>query len=101
MAARNNKRSRVDPTVLRAAARRLIASAHTQHSLRSIERLLGLSQGYLSRLKEGAGQPSQALVCLLFLVAQDRDTVPRLAAELPTWLVRFQGGEDECPDLRG
>jgi transcriptional regulator with XRE-family HTH domain len=40
-------------------------------SKRSIERLLGLSQGYLSRLGRGAGNPSPALIALLTLLAND------------------------------
>jgi transcriptional regulator with XRE-family HTH domain len=47
-------------------------------SQRSIERLLGLSQGYLSRLGRGAGNPSPALIALLTLLAND----PNRFAEL-------------------
>ncbi len=38
---------------------------------RRLELLLGLSQGYLSRLKAGAGNPSSELVCLLALLSLD------------------------------
>lgn len=47
-------------------------------SQRSIERLLGLSHGYLSRLGRGAGNPSPALIALLTLLAND----PNRFAEL-------------------
>lgn len=38
---------------------------------RRLELLIGLSQGYLSRLRAGAGTPSESIICLLFLIAQD------------------------------
>jgi hypothetical protein len=38
---------------------------------RRIERLLGLSQGYLSRLKNDRGEPSPQVVSALTLLAQD------------------------------
>jgi transcriptional regulator with XRE-family HTH domain len=38
---------------------------------RFLELLLGLSQGYLSRLSAGDGTPSAALVALLALVADE------------------------------
>lgn len=48
-----------------------------QHkSQRGLERLLGLSQGYLSRLRAGTGTPSAELVSHLALLA--RDPVARL-----------------------
>ena len=40
-------------------------------SQRQLQLLLGLSQGYLSRLKAGAGNPSSELVCLLALLSLD------------------------------
>ena len=40
-------------------------------SQRRLELLLGLSQGYLSRLKAGAGNPSSELVLLLALLSLD------------------------------
>ena len=40
-------------------------------SQRQLELLLGLSQGYLSRLKAGAGNPSSELVLLLALLSLD------------------------------
>lgn len=43
-----------------------------QHkSQRGLERLLGLSQGYLSRLRAGTGTPSAELVSHLALLAHD------------------------------
>jgi hypothetical protein len=43
-------------------------------SQRRLEFLLGLSAGYLSRLRAGGGNPSSALVALLTLLARDPDT---------------------------
>ena len=43
-------------------------------SQRQLERLLGLSQGYLSRLRSGAGNPSPELVSHLALLAKDPST---------------------------
>ncbi len=44
----------------------------TKHiSQRRLELLLGLSQGYLSRLRAGAGNPSPELVSHLALIAHD------------------------------
>jgi hypothetical protein len=40
---------------------------------RRLEALLGLSQGYLSRLKSGKGQPSRCLSVLLALLARYPD----------------------------
>ena len=40
-------------------------------SQRRLEILLGLSQGYLSRLRSGAGIPSASLVCILVLLSKD------------------------------
>lgn len=100
MAQRSNDRSRVDPAVLRAAVQRLIADLQNQATLHSIERLLGLSQGYLSRLKLGAGQPSQPLVCLLWLLVEDRGALSRLSADMPASLALFfEGGEHDGADL--
>lgn len=99
MAQGSNDRSRVEPAVLRAAVQRLIADLHHQATLRSIERLLGLSQGYLSRLKLGAGQPSQALVCLLWLLVEDRRALSLLSAHMPAYLALFEGGEHDGADL--
>jgi hypothetical protein len=56
----------------------------SQISQRKLELLLGLSQGYLSRLKAEAGTPSAALVSLLHLLAID----PNLLRELQRfWLL--------------
>lgn len=51
---------------------RLSIDALMRHtSQRKLEILLGLSQGYLSRLRSGAGHPSPELVSHLALLAQD------------------------------
>ncbi|HNI61644.1 MAG TPA: helix-turn-helix transcriptional regulator, partial [Pseudomonadota bacterium] len=51
---------------------RLAIDVLSQHiSQRRLEQLLGLSQGYLSRIRAGAGNPSPELVSHLALLAQD------------------------------
>lgn len=74
------------PTAAYHQALRLRARDETEKlrvyiSLRRLEALLGLSKGYLSRLRAGAraaetgranpATPSQSLVCTLALIAQD------------------------------
>lgn len=54
-----------DHQLIRAAIRTL--SRHL--SQRKLERLLGLSQGYLSRIASGAGKASRPLMMLLCLLA--------------------------------
>ncbi len=69
-------------TLSNALQEQYLASLHTricialdtlsQHiSQRKLERLLGLSQGYLSRLRAGDGNPSPELVCHLAILCQD------------------------------
>jgi len=57
--------------VLRQRIRRAIDTLMSYTSLRRLELLLGLSQGYLSRLRLGAGNPSAELVSHLALIAKD------------------------------
>lgn len=57
-------------SVLQSAAAALIEQICKSIPQRRLELILGLSQGYLSRLKARAGRPSSALVALLFLLAQ-------------------------------
>ena len=52
-------------------ARQAIDVVTTHISQRQLELLLGLSQGYLSRLRAGAGIPSPELVSHLGLIAHD------------------------------
>jgi len=59
---------------LRKRVRRAIEILREYTSQRRLELLLGLSQGYLSRLHAGAGNPSPELVSNLALLAKD----PRL-----------------------
>jgi hypothetical protein len=59
-----------DPEDLRRLARQEIDRLTPYISQRRLERLLGLSQGYLSRLRSFAGTPSATLVCTLTLLAQ-------------------------------
>ena len=61
---------------IRRAIDRLTRSRRSQ---RSLERLLGLSQGYLCRLRAGAGNPSPALIALLLLLANDPTRVDELS----------------------
>lgn len=71
---------------LRLAAREAIDKLHPHTSLQNLELLLGLSQGYLSRVRSCArtaeagrkdpATPSQTLVCTLALLAAD--PMPRL-----------------------
>ena len=56
---------------LRTRARIAIDILSHHISQRRLEQLLGLSQGYLSRLGAKAGTPSPALVALLALIADE------------------------------
>lgn len=58
-------------TELRRRIHKAVAELGRVTSQRRIEALLGLSQGYLSRLKAGAGTPSPALVLQLQQLALD------------------------------
>lgn len=57
--------------VLRQRARDAIDVLMEHISQRQLEALLGLSQGYLSRLRSGKGNPSAELVSNLALIAMD------------------------------
>ena len=56
---------------LRRRAREAVAAVCQYTSQRQLERLVGLSQGYLCRLHAGQGTPSAALVALLALLARE------------------------------
>lgn len=56
--------------VLQGAAAELIERICAATPQRRLELILGLSQGYLSKLKARAGRPSSPLVALLFLLQQ-------------------------------
>jgi hypothetical protein len=56
---------------LRLRVRRAIDTLSQHISQRRLELLLGLSQGYLSRLRSGSGNPSPELVSHLALIALD------------------------------
>lgn len=62
---------------LRRRVRRAIDKLMPCISQYRLERLLGLSQGYLSRLRSGAGNPSSELVSHLAILAKD----PRVRIE--------------------
>jgi len=72
-------------SLYRAALRQRVALAVARVQLylpqRQTELLLGLSQGYLSRLRAGGGVPGAPLVCLLALLAAH----PQLLAELEAY----------------
>ncbi len=79
---------------LRAAARvALLALCPGHISQRALERLLGVSQGYLSRLRasHGAAVPSAALVAALALLANDPG---RRLDELQDYWVRHADGPE-------
>ena len=48
-------------------------------SQRRIEHVLGLSQGYLSRLRNGGGNPSPVILATLTLLANDPNRITELA----------------------
>lgn len=48
-------------------------------SQRRIEHVLGLSQGYLSRLRNGGGNPSPVILATLTLLANDPNRIAELA----------------------
>jgi len=56
---------------LRQLVHRAIEALVEHTSQRHLEKLLGLSQGYLSRLRAGAGNPSPELVSHLAMLARD------------------------------
>lgn len=57
--------------LLQVRIRQLLDRLSGYISQRRLEHLLGLSQGYLSRLRSGAGMPSTELVSHLALLAND------------------------------
>ena len=62
---------------LRRAAAKLVPAATAKISQRRLEAVLGVSPGYLSRIKSQSGQPSSILVALLHLLTQP-GAVPEL-----------------------
>ena len=76
---------------LRRAAAKLVPAATAKLSQRRLEAVLGVSPGYLSRIKSQSGQPSSLLVALLRLLTQ-----PGTAAELERFFA-FLG----CPENLG
>lgn len=57
--------------ILRQRVRRVIDTLAQHISQKRLEQLIGLSQGYLSRLRSGTGTPSPELVSHLALLARD------------------------------
>ena len=64
---------------LRAKVTPLVSRACVRVSQRRLEAILGLSQGYLSRLANGSGTPSPPLVALLTLLANDPARLAEIA----------------------
>ena len=58
-----------------------IVTLHDVRSLRKLERLLGVSQGYLSKLRSGTSNPSPELTLLLGLLASNPRQVLQRAEE--------------------
>jgi hypothetical protein len=88
---------------LRARARAALLSLCPQYlSMRELERLLGVSQGYLCRLSvpHGVAVPSPALVAMLALLARDPARIDELREmwEPPPEPLR---GEANKPDNEG
>ena len=63
---------------LRSRAALAIAQLSGRISQRKLELLLGLSQGYLSRLKSGRGNPSASLISLLYLLGNSPGLLQQL-----------------------
>jgi hypothetical protein len=70
---------------LRQRAKQAIDTLMMHISQRRLELLIGLSQGYLSRLRIGAGNPSAELVSHLAMLAHDPKT--RLAELERYWAI--------------
>ena len=70
---------------LRQCAKQAIDTLMMHISQRRLELLIGLSQGYLSRLRIGAGNPSAELVSHLAMLAHDPKT--RLAELERYWAI--------------
>lgn len=66
-------------------------------SLRQLERLLALSQGYLSRIKYQSGNPSPQLAMLLYLMALSPRLFIGLLSDLRGYPVEFRQGPQEPP----
>lgn len=82
---------------LRARARQAIDQITWHISQRQLELLLGLSQGYLSRLRAGAGNPSPELVSHLALLAHDpQERLNELARYWASESIALQRGLAEC-----
>ena len=63
----------------RQQARSLVDRVCVGISQRQIEHLLGLSQGYLSRLRNGGGNPSELILATLTLLANEPSRIDELA----------------------
>lgn len=83
---------------LRELFRLAVNVLRTRRSQRELERLLGLSQGYLSKVLAGKKVPSEALVAGLVLIAKSPDRRLRelettWGLEPPPWLDVGTGGQ--------
>ena len=77
-------------TALRQRAREAIDILTQHSSQRRLELLLGLSQGYLCRIKEGKGQPSATLCTLLGLLSLEPELLRTISDywAAPGWTAR-------------
>lgn len=82
---------------LQSRIRTALAVLKQSISQRRLELLLGLSQGYLSRLKAGAGNPSSELVLLLALLSLDPEK--QLANLQQFWTLHDSSWHPSAPTM--
>lgn len=82
---------------LQSRIRTALAVLKQSISQRRLELLLGVSQGYLSRLKAGAGNPSSELVLLLALLSLD--PARHLATLQQFWALDARSWHPSAPTL--
>ena len=83
--------------LLQSRIRTALAVLNQSISQRRLELLLGVSQGYLSRLKAGAGNPSSELVLLLALLSMDPEK--RLADLRQFWALDDRSWHPDAPEM--
>ena len=82
---------------LQSRIRTALAVLKQRISQRRLELLLGVSQGYLSRLKAGAGNPSSELVLLLALLSLDPEK--QLANLQQFWALHDSSWHPSAPTM--
>ena len=83
--------------LLQSRIRTALAVLNQSISQRRLELLLGVSQGYLSRLKAGAGNPSSELVLLLALLSLDPEK--QLANLQQFWTLHDSSWHPSAPTM--